>query len=80
MEDKFQGSGGNCSGTDSDAVRLGNRGVRPAGTDDVEQRKEHVDRVENLVSALPSQDQLCNYLCRRCAELTLREGYNYFRL
>jgi hypothetical protein len=51
-----------------------------AGTTEVEQLKESVYRVEYRVSAFTSQEQLDRYLRRRCAELTLREGYDYFHL
>jgi len=46
----------------------------------VEQLKENVYRVEYRVSSFTSQEQLDAYLRRRCAELTLREGYDYFYL
>ena len=46
----------------------------------VEQLKENVYRVEYRVTAFTSQEQLDAYLRRRCAELTLREGYDYFYL
>ena len=49
-----------------------------AGTDVVEQLKENAYRVEYRTSAFTSQAQLDAYLRRRCAELTLREGYDYF--
>lgn len=49
-----------------------------AGTDVVEQLKENAYRVEYRMSAFTSQAQLDAYLRRRCAELTLREGYDYF--
>lgn len=48
--------------------------------DQVEQLKENVYRVEYRVSSFTSQEQLDAYLRRRCAELTLREGYDYFHL
>ncbi|MFO0779694.1 MAG: hypothetical protein U0223_19050 [Nitrospira sp.] len=51
-----------------------------AGSDVVEQLKENVYRVEYRTSPLTSQEQLDRYLRRRCAELTLREGYDYFYL
>jgi hypothetical protein len=51
-----------------------------AGKDEVEQLKDNVYRVEYRMSAFTSQEQLDRYLCRRCAELTLREGYDFFRL
>lgn len=44
----------------------------------VEQLKENLYRVEYRTSAFTSQEQLDVYLRRRCAELTLREGYDYF--
>ncbi|MCI1279850.1 MAG: hypothetical protein LKG23_12790 [Nitrospira sp.] len=47
---------------------------------EVEQLTENVYRVEYRVSSLTSQEQLDVYLRRRCAELTLREGYDFFRL
>lgn len=51
-----------------------------AGNDVVEQLKENAYRVEYRTSAFTSQEQLDRYLRRRCAELTLREGYDYFYL
>ncbi len=51
-----------------------------ADKDQVEQIKEHIFRVEYRVSPFTSQEQLDEYLRRRCAELTLREGFDYFRL
>ncbi len=51
-----------------------------ADRDEVEQLKEHVYRVEYRVSSFTSQEQLDAYLRRRCAELTLREGYDFFHL
>ncbi|MDF0650145.1 MAG: hypothetical protein CV081_11540 [Nitrospira sp. LK265] len=47
---------------------------------EVEQLKENVYRVEYRVSAFTSQEQLDFYLRRRCAELALREGYDFFHL
>ena len=44
------------------------------------QLKENVYRVEYRVSAFTSQAQLDRYLRHRCAELTLREGYDFFYL
>ena len=49
-----------------------------AGTTEIEQIKESVYRVEYRVRAFTSQEQLDLYLRRRCAELTLREGYDFF--
>jgi ATP-dependent protease HslVU (ClpYQ) peptidase subunit len=51
-----------------------------AEKDEVEQLKENVYRVEYRVSSFTSQEQLDAYLRRRCAELTLREGYDFFHL
>ena len=51
-----------------------------AGNDVVEQLKENVYRVEYRTSAFTSQEQLDRYLRRRCAELTLREGHDYFHM
>lgn len=48
--------------------------------DEIAQLKENVYRVEYRVSAFTSQEQLDRYLRRRCAELTLREGYDFFHL
>jgi hypothetical protein len=51
-----------------------------AGTTEIEQLKENLYRVEYRVTAFTSQEQLDLYLRLRCAELTLREGYDYFHL
>ena len=51
-----------------------------ADRDEMEQLKENVYRVEYRVSSFTSQEQLDAYLRRRCAELTLREGYDFFHL
>ncbi len=51
-----------------------------AEKDEVEQLKENVYRVEYRVSSFTSQEQLDAHLRRRCAELTLREGYDFFHL
>ncbi len=51
-----------------------------ADKDEVEQLKENVYRVEYRVSSFTKQEQLDAYLRRRCAELTLREGYDFFHL
>ncbi|MET0516011.1 MAG: hypothetical protein ABW047_11905 [Nitrospiraceae bacterium] len=48
--------------------------------DQVEQIKEHIYRVEYRMSVFTSQEQLDEYLRRRCAELTVREGYDLFHL
>ena len=47
---------------------------------EIEQLKENVYRVEYRMSAFTSQEQLDRYLRRRCAELALREGYDFFHL
>jgi hypothetical protein len=49
-----------------------------AGNDVVEQLKANVYRVEYRTSSFTSQEQLDQFLRRRCAELTLRVGYDYF--
>ncbi|HJT20377.1 MAG TPA: hypothetical protein VJ746_07900 [Nitrospira sp.] len=54
--------------------------LEKAEKEQIEQLKENVYRVEYNVSAFTSQKQLDAYLKRRCAELTLREGYDYFHL
>lgn len=51
-----------------------------AGNNVVEQLKENVYRVEYRMSAFTSQEQLDRYLRRRCAELTIREGHDYFHM
>jgi CO dehydrogenase/acetyl-CoA synthase beta subunit len=51
-----------------------------ADQDQVEQLKENLYRVEYRVSSFTSQAQLDAYLRRRCAELTLREGYDFFHM
>lgn len=51
-----------------------------AGQDEIQQVQENVFRVEYRVSPFTSQDRLDAYLRRRSAELTLREGYDLFRL
>lgn len=51
-----------------------------AGTADLEQLRENVYRVEYRVSVFTPEEQLDRYLRRRCAELTLREGYDFFHL
>ena len=47
---------------------------------EIQQLKGNVYRVEYRVSAFTSQEQLDRYLRQRCAELTLREGYDFFHL
>ena len=56
------------------------RPLGDAGTTEIEQLKENLYRVEYQVSAFTSQAQLDSYLRRRCAELTLREGYDFFQM
>ena len=51
-----------------------------ADKDEIEPLNENVYRVEYRTSAFTSQQQLDLYLRRRCAELTLREGYDFFHL
>ena len=51
-----------------------------AGSDVVEQLKENVYRVEYRANAFTSQEQLDAYFRRRCAELAIREGYDFFHL
>jgi hypothetical protein len=47
---------------------------------EVEQLKANVYRVEYRASTFTSQEQLDRYLRRRCAEVTLREGYDFFQM
>lgn len=56
------------------------RPLGDAGATEVEQLKENVYRVEYRTSAFTSQEQLDLYLRRRCAELTFREGYDFFQM
>jgi hypothetical protein len=51
-----------------------------AERDEVEQLKDNVYRVEYRVGPFTSQEQLDSYLRKRCAELTIREGFDYFHL
>jgi hypothetical protein len=51
-----------------------------AGMDEIKQLKENVYRVEYRTSAFISQEQLDRHLRRRCAELALLEGYDFFHL
>jgi hypothetical protein len=51
-----------------------------ADSDQIEQLTENVFRVEYGVSAFTPQTTLDRYFLRRCAELTLREGYDYFHV
>ena len=51
-----------------------------AEKDEIAQLKENVYRAEYRTSPFTSQQQLDLYLRRRCAELTLREGYDFFHL
>ncbi|MBX3329497.1 MAG: hypothetical protein KF722_03780 [Nitrospira sp.] len=51
-----------------------------AEKDEIEQLKENVYRVEYRTSAFTSQERLDRHLRRRCAELTIREGYDFFHL
>jgi hypothetical protein len=56
------------------------RPLSEAAKEEVEQLKENLYRVEYRVSAFTSQQQLDRYLRRRCVELALREGYDFFHL
>ena len=51
-----------------------------AEKNEVEQLKENVYRVEYRTSAFASQNQLDRYLRRRCADLAIREGYDFFHV
>ena len=46
----------------------------------IEQLNDRSFRVEYRVSPFTSQDVLDDFLRRRCAEVTLREGYEYFAM
>jgi hypothetical protein len=46
----------------------------------IEQLNDSSFRVEYRVSPFTSQDVLDDFLRRRCAEVTLREGYEYFAM
>ncbi len=56
------------------------RPLSDAAGAEVEQLKDNVYRVEYRAGAFTSQEQLDYYLRRRCAELTLREGYDFFQM
>ena len=56
------------------------RPLSEAGATEIEQLKDNLYRVEYRAGAFTSQEQLDRYLRRRCAELTLREGYEFFHL
>ncbi len=56
------------------------RPLGDAASAEVEQLKANVYRVEYRAGAFTSQEQLDYYLRRRCAELTLREGYDFFQM
>jgi hypothetical protein len=56
------------------------RPLSDAGTTEVEQLKGNVYRVGYRTNVFTSQKQLDLYLRRRCAELALREGYEFFHL
>jgi hypothetical protein len=51
-----------------------------AGPQEIVQLEAHVFRVEYRVSPFTSQDRLDAYVRRRSAELTIREGYDFFHL
>jgi hypothetical protein len=51
-----------------------------ADKNEIQQLQNNVYRVEYQVSPATSQEQLDEYLRRRCAELTVRAGYDLFRL
>jgi hypothetical protein len=46
----------------------------------IEQLNDRSFRVEYRVSPFTSQEVLDDFLRRRCAEVTLREGYDYFAM
>ena len=50
------------------------------GKNEIEQLKENVYRVVYRTSVFTSQERLDRHLRRRCAELALREGYDFFQL
>ncbi len=49
-----------------------------APAEQITQLKEDTFRVEYRVSPFTSQTALDEFLRRRCAEVTLRQGYDYF--
>ena len=51
-----------------------------ADEEQIEQLNVQIFRVEYRVSVFTSQEQLDAWLRRRCAELTIRQGYDYFHL
>lgn len=48
--------------------------------EDIAQVTDSTFRVKYRVSPFTSQDALDDFLRRRCAEVTLREGYDYFAM
>ncbi|MGH7228642.1 MAG: CC0125/CC1285 family lipoprotein, partial [Nitrospiraceae bacterium] len=48
--------------------------------EEIEQINDNTIRVEYRVSPFTSQDALDEFLLRRCADVTLQEGYDYFSM
>ncbi len=51
-----------------------------ASSEEIEQINDNTFRVEYRVSPLTSQDALDEFLLRRCADITLQQGYDYFAM
>jgi len=48
--------------------------------EEIEQINDNTFRVEYRVSPFTSQDTLDEFLLRRCADVTLQQGYDYFAM
>lgn len=48
--------------------------------EEIEQINDNTFRVEYRVSPFTSQDALDEFLLRRCADVTLQQGYDYFAM
>jgi len=51
-----------------------------ASGEEIEQINDNTFRVEYRVSPFTSQDALDEFLLRRCADVTLQQGYDYFAM
>jgi len=51
-----------------------------ARSEEIEQINDNTFRVEYRVSPFTSQDALDEFLLRRCANVTLQQGYEYFTM
>ena len=51
-----------------------------ASSEEIEQINDNTYRVEYRVSPFTSQDALDEFILRRCADVTLQQGYDYFAM